>query len=41
MWVRYQDAEDEDAKVLIKKPIAVYIEKIYEQANLGGLGIGV
>ena len=41
MWVRYQDAEDEDAKVLIKKPIAVYIEKVYEQANLGGLGIGV
>ena len=41
MWVRYQDAEDEDAHVLIKKPIAVYIEKVYEQANLGGLGIGV
>lgn len=41
MWVRYQDAEDEEAKVLIKKPVAVYIEKVYEQASFAGLGIGI
>ncbi|MCL2646107.1 MAG: hypothetical protein FWD61_03765 [Phycisphaerales bacterium] len=40
MWVRYQDAEDEDAKVLVKKPIAVYVEKVYEMASFAGLGIG-
>ncbi|MCL2645587.1 MAG: hypothetical protein FWD61_01115 [Phycisphaerales bacterium] len=40
MWVRYQDAEDEDSKELIKKPVAVYIESVYESANFAGLGIG-
>jgi hypothetical protein len=28
MWVRYQDAEDATAKALVKKPVAVYIEKV-------------
>jgi len=37
--VRYQDAEDAAAKVLIKKPIAAYIEKVYEDGNFGLLGI--
>ena len=40
MWVRYQDTEDEDAKELIKKPVAVYIERVYDTANFAGLGIG-
>ena len=40
MWVRYADSEDADAKVLVKKPVAVYIEKVYELANFGLLGIG-
>lgn len=41
LWVRYEDAEDTDAKVLIKKPIAAYVEKVYEEADFSILGIGV
>jgi len=40
MWVRYADAEDATAKAIVKKPVAVYIEKVYEEGNLGNLGIG-
>ena len=40
MWVRYADSEDAAAKVLVKKPVAVYIEKVYELANFSQLGIG-
>ncbi len=40
MWVRYADAEDTTAKTLVKKPAAVYIEKVYEDGDFSGLGIG-
>lgn len=40
LWVRYQDVEDETAKMLIKKPIAAYVEKVYEEASFAALGIG-
>ena len=40
MWVRYEDAEDAAAKAIVKKPMAVYIERVYEEGNLAGLGIG-
>ena len=40
MWVRYADAEDAAAKAIVKKPVAVYIEKVYEEGGFGGLGIG-
>ena len=40
MWVRYADAEDAAAKTLIKKPVAVYIEKVYEDGDFSVLGIG-
>jgi len=40
MWVRYADAEDAAAKAIVKKPIAVYIEKVYEEGNFPALGIG-
>ena len=40
LWVRYADEEDADAKVLIKKPIAVYIEQVYYAGDFSGLGIG-
>lgn len=39
LWVRYADAEDAAAKAIVKKPVAVYIEKVYEEANFAGLGI--
>ena len=40
MWVRYVDAEDATAKAIVKKPVAVYIEKVYEEGDFSGLGIG-
>lgn len=40
LWVRYEDAEDEAANVLVKKPTAVYIEKVYEDGDFSVLGIG-
>jgi len=40
MWVRYADAEDSAAKAIVKKPVAVYIEKVYEEGDFSGLGIG-
>ncbi len=38
LWVRYADAEDE--QVLVKQPIAVYVERVYDEGNFAGLGIG-
>ena len=40
LWVRYQDTEDANAKMLIKKPIAAYVEKVYDEASFAALGIG-
>jgi len=39
MWVRYADAEGATAKAIVKKPVAVYIEKVYEEGDFAGLGI--
>jgi hypothetical protein len=39
LWVRYADAEDE--YVLVKQPIAAYVERVYESGNFALLGIGV
>jgi hypothetical protein len=38
LWVRYADAEDQF--VLVKRPIAAYVERVYPEANFAGLGIG-
>jgi hypothetical protein len=38
LWVRYADAEDEN--VLVKQPIAAYVERVYEYGNFSALGIG-
>lgn len=40
LWVRYEDAVDATAKALVKRPLAVYIEKVYEDGNFADLGIG-
>jgi len=40
MWVRYADAEDAAAKAIVKRPLAVYVEKVYEEGDFSGLGIG-
>ena len=40
LWVRYADSEDQTAKALVKKPLAVYIERVYDDGDLSLLGIG-
>jgi hypothetical protein len=39
LWVRYED--DVTNNSLIKKPKAVYVDKVYGRANFNDLGIGV
>jgi len=40
LWIRFADEEDNAAKTLIKKPIAAYVEQVYEYGDFSGLGIG-
>ena len=40
LWVRYADAEDTNAKALVKRPIAAYVERVYEFGDFSALGIG-
>lgn len=40
LWVRYADIEDTNAKALVKRPIAAYVEQVYDYGNFGALGIG-
>ena len=40
LWVRYADDEDTNAKVLVKRPIGVYVERVYDYGDFSGLGIG-
>jgi hypothetical protein len=40
MWVQYADEVDDAKKQIVKKPVAVYVEKVYESASFAGLGIG-
>jgi hypothetical protein len=39
LWVRYEDAEE--SNVLLKKPKAVYVNKVYRESSFTALGIGV
>jgi len=39
LWVRYADAEDAAAKVLVKQPVAAYVERVYEEGDFADLGI--
>jgi hypothetical protein len=39
LWVRYADVEDNPSKTLVKRPIAAYVERVYEDGNFTGLGI--
>jgi hypothetical protein len=41
LWIRYADIEDTAAKMLVKRPLAVYVEQVYPYTNFAGLGIGV
>ena len=39
LWVRYADTEDATAQAVVKKPLAVYVEQVYEYGNFSLLGI--
>jgi hypothetical protein len=39
LWVRYADRVDDTAKALVKKPVAAYVERVYEYGDFGLLGI--
>jgi len=39
LWVRYED--DVNANVLLRKPKAVYVNRVYREADFGTIGIGV
>ena len=40
LWVKYADNVSTDQKNLIKTPVAAYVERVYNSADFGGLGIG-
>jgi len=40
LWVRYADTEDAGSNTLVKQPVAVYVEKVYEEGDFSALGIG-
>lgn len=40
LWVRYAKEDDAAAKRMIKKPIAAYVERVYEYGDMTTLGIG-
>ena len=39
LWVRYADEVDSGAKMLVKKPVGAYVEKVYDEGDFSGLGI--
>ena len=39
LWVQYADEADDDTKQVVKKPVAVYVEKVYYGTDFSGLGI--
>jgi hypothetical protein len=41
LWVRYGDDVDETADALVKRPVAAYVERVYDGGDFSQLGIGV
>jgi len=39
LWVQYADDVDSTAKVMVRRPVAVYVEQVYYTAAFSGLGI--
>jgi hypothetical protein len=40
LWVFYRPKLDADAKIVVQRPVAAYVEKLYEEKDLSDLGIG-
>jgi hypothetical protein len=41
MWVRYADYVDSGAFLLVKRPVSVHVERVYETGDFSALAIGV
>lgn len=39
LWVRYADQEDTAAKAIVKRPIAAYVERVYEDGGFAALDL--
>ena len=39
LWIRYEDIEDATAKKLVKRPVAVIVEKVYELKDFSDLDL--
>ncbi len=39
LWVRYADQEDTGSRAIVKRPVAAYVERVYDEGNFAGLGI--
>ena len=39
LWVEYADEADDEAKALVKVPVAVHVERVWRTGNLSALGI--
>jgi hypothetical protein len=39
LWVRYADEEDTASHAIVKRPVAAYVERVYDEGNFAGLGI--
>lgn len=39
LWVRYADQEDAGSHAIVKRPVAAYVERVYDEGNFGALGI--
>ncbi len=40
LWTRYADFDDVASQALVKQPLAVYVETVYDSSDLNLLGIG-
>ena len=40
LWCRYADFEDEAAQMLVRRPVAVIVNRVYPSGSFSGLGIG-
>ena len=40
LWVKYSEQEDTAAKAIVQRPVAAYVEKVYDDGDFGALGIG-
>lgn len=39
LWVRYAEREDTAARAVVKRPVAAYVEQVYEYGNFAVLGL--